>query len=160
MNKAVALVDKGTGEVLADDVMAVVNQWTAAKETLKVVQEAEMKLRKMLLAGALPPGAWGTHHLPLVDQLAIKFTIPKEYKISDETALDKLTDEFAKNEWMGRFADDLLKWKPSIVAKEFDKCREAAQTDARWLAAFKKLEDVVVIKPGSPQIEVYQVKEQ
>lgn len=130
---------------------AAIMQWRIAKEALEAAKETEMEKRKAVVA-CFDLTKEGVNTIDLGKGYALKVTQPYNYtlkdteKLSVDDALDKI--EKAGNE--GKFiVDRLVKFEPKLSVGEYRKL----SPQYRGI-----IDEVLTVKPGSPQVELVEPK--
>jgi hypothetical protein len=117
------------------------NKWYTTQAELKALKISEMLLRQKIFKFYFPVPAEGTNTAPLAEGWVLKGTYPITREI-DDGALGAMKQTLAD---AGIRADDLVKYKASLVAAEY-KTLTAEQTQL--------FDQCLIIKPGSPALGI------
>ena len=121
------------------------SNWYKLVEQLAAVKDAEMELRKKIFAAYFPNPIEGTNKAPLAGGWIIKV----DHKINRTVDVPTLTNMAAELVAAGIDMSSLIKYKPEVAISEYRKLGE----DDR-----KKFDQILVIKEGSPQMEIVKPK--
>lgn len=123
-----------------------INRWYELQAKLREIKAEEMFLRILIYKGLFPKPSEGTNTFDLgVDKWAFKAQRVIDRKV-DEAALAALKEDLIKEEIP---VDDLIRWKPELEVKKYRALTAEQRT---------RFEQVLIIKDGSPQLELVQQK--
>lgn len=117
------------------------NQWYLMQEELRKLKAAEMLLRQKIFSAYFPSPVEGTNSAPLADGWVLKgkYTITRDIDLGALNATrDKLVEAGIK-------VDSLVQYKPSLVLKDY---RTLTAEQAKFF------DQVLIVKPGSPALEI------
>ena len=149
-------VDQETGEILdysglpPEQLMALWHQAKLALEPFKKMAEEEMALRKLVAAAFFPEPVEGANTSALNGGWTLKLTYKIDRKL-DEAAMPAV---YAKLREMGINPDPLVRFKPELETKAYKGLAKINE------AAAKVMDAALVIKPGSPTLELVPPKGQ
>lgn len=129
-------------EIPADVVtMEHLAQWYKMKKQLAELRFAESTLRKRIFGNFFPAPIEGTNNFQLADGYVLKAVYSIDRDV-DVASLAALTDKFTE---AGLRTDSLIRKKPELVLREY-----------RTLTAEQQalFDQCLVIKPGSPQLDI------
>jgi hypothetical protein len=117
------------------------NEWWRMSQELDKLKAEEMQLRKKIFATYFRAPVEGTNTVPLSAGWVLKAAYPITRKV-DVPLLTNLGLELAKQ---GLPMDSLIKYKPELSVTDYRKLSDEQR---------KLLDQVLDIKPGSPQVEI------
>lgn len=120
-------------------------QWYTLSYKLKKIRDEEMLLRKQIFGHYFKDPKEGTNSFKLPDGYVLKGKHSINRSV-DVAALDIMKGTLSEK---GYLVDDLIEWKPSLVLSEY---RELTLEEQNYFDA------VLIIKDGSPALEVVQPK--
>lgn len=115
--------------------------WFEMHTQLKALRAKEMTLRKKIFDGAFPDPKEGTNNYELSDGYMLKGQYKLERHI-DQGALDALKDKLREQ---GVNPDELVQYKPSLVTRQYRTLTEEQ---------LKLFDQCLIVKPGSPSLEI------
>jgi hypothetical protein len=130
---------------LTDAQIALIQEWTAAKMAAKIQVDLERTLRaeivKQLFDASIDKG---TEYAPLANGYKLKCVKSLDYKLTDPVKVKEICDALPTS-----LSALLVKWKPELSSAAYNKLTDVEQ------ALFN---DVLEIKPGSPQVSLEEPK--
>lgn len=124
---------------------AKLEEWFLLKNQLKEIQEKENALRKEIFNSAFPSAVEGTNKLELANGYILKAVYPYTRKV-DESVLDNMHDQLKE---LNISEDKLIKWKPELAVTFYKTLTDEEQ---------HLVDQFLIIKEGSPQLEIVQPK--
>lgn len=120
-------------------------EWYQLKAELSRVKSAEMLLRTKIFKAMFPAPEEGTNSYPMEDGyvLKAKHTISREI---DQGTFQAMREKFAEH---GINPDAVVRWKPSLEVKEYRHLTEEQ---------IQLFDQCLIIKPGSPSLEIVKPK--
>jgi hypothetical protein len=122
-----------------------IEQWYKLKAELGRVKSAEALLRMKIFKGYFPEPVEGTNRATLGGGYDLKATHAINREV-DPGTVTTMADAFRA---AGMVMEDLVRWKPELSVTAYRKLN-ADQT--------KLFDQCLIIKPGSPQLEVVKEK--
>ncbi len=119
--------------------------WYEMQEQLSKLKTAEMLLRQKIFKAYFQAPKEGVNTVPLADGWVIKGT----YKIDRKIDIALLTSFAPSLREHGINPDVLVKYDPSLVTKEYRQLTAEQE---------KLFDQVLVIKPGAPSLEIVMPK--
>jgi len=116
-------------------------EWDATKKQLSQLKMKEALLRKAIFESFFPAPVEGTNKFPLNGGWLLKADYPIERKV-DPTSLDLNKERLRE---IGIPVDDLIRYKPELSKRPYNKLTDEQRTE---------FDEVLIIKPGSPQLEI------
>jgi hypothetical protein len=115
--------------------------WYELQENLKKIKVSEMFLRKKIFDALFPNPVEGTNSFTLPDGFVVKggYSLDRKVDPATLTACKELLEE------NGIRSEHLVKWDPSLKKAEYNKLTDEQQ---------KIFDQVLIIKPGSPSLEI------
>lgn len=120
-------------------------EWYQLKQQLAEVKEREMELRKKIFASFFPEPIEGTNKSPLSDGYVLKATHSIDRKVDDAT-FQNIKAELLNR---GIAVDSVVKYKPELSISAYRLLTEEQ---------VKFFDQCLIIKPGSPQLDVVKPK--
>lgn len=121
------------------------NVWFTMTQQLDKLKLAEMELRKRIFATYFKSPIEGTNKVPLTEGWVLKC----DHKINRTVDIASLTNAVAMFAESGIDTASLIKYKPELILPEYRKLDD----DTR-----KVFDQVLVIKEGSPQLDIIKPK--
>lgn len=119
-------------------------RWHELNTAIKHMQAEERALREGLFAGTFPEPEEGTNKVELPDGRILK-AVHKIYRNVDAEALAN-----QPKGWLPKkVLDEVIRHKPELVIKAY----RGLEGDTK-----KKLDDILIIKPGLPSLELIEPK--
>jgi len=115
--------------------------WYKLQEQLEKIKAQEMELRKKIFTAYFPNPVEGTNSAPLTEGWVLKAVYPIRRE-PEQAALEVLKEELRAK---GIPVDNLIKYKPELVTAMYRQLTDEQRN---------LFDQVLVIKPGSPQMEV------
>lgn len=130
------------------------------KSKLEKAKEAEMELRKYIVARAFPDAKEGTNTLDLGNGYKLKAGVKFNYKLDpDPDKVQAALDRIAKMGNEGSFiADRLVTWSADFKLTEYRKL-EAEDATEQQKAMKKEIDSVLTITDAAPTLEIKEPKE-
>lgn len=125
------------------DYMETVERWLELKETVRKLQDEERALREGLFQGTFPSPDEGVNKAELPDGRILKGTYKIHRSLTD-------IEDFRKLRLNGDLENQLIRVKHDLVIAAYRRL----DSDTR-----KKVDSVLVIKPGLPTLELVEAKE-
>ena len=119
--------------------------WFNMTQQLDQLKVAEIALRKRIFTTFFKSPVEGTNKVPLTEGWILK----ADHKINRSVDIASLTNAAAAFKEAGIATEDLIKYKPELVIVEYRKLDD----DTR-----KVFDQILVIKEGSPQLEIVKPK--
>lgn len=116
------------------------NKWKKELAKLKLLKAAEMELRKKIIGFFFPNPQEGTNNCDLSDGEKLSLSLPYERKV-DEDLYNLLQKQCKEAQIPAR----VIKWKPTLDKKEYNKLSEDQQ---------KIVNQMLIVKPGSPTLTI------
>ena len=123
--------------------------WQTAKKELDAMKAVEMLLRKRIFGAFFPEPVEGSNN----------FVLPSGEKLNATHVIDRKIDkaslEIYSKKWvaeghpLAQLGSQLVKWEPSLEIKPYRMLDEDTRTE---------FENVLTIKPGSPQMKILPAK--
>lgn len=124
-------------------------EWVRLKAQLDSVKASEMLMRKRIFGAFFPDPREGSNN----------FVLPDERKLTATHVIDRQIDPAALQVYGKKWQDEknplaamgstLIKWEPKLVIKPY---RELTDENR------KEFDNVLTIKPGSPQLKLTEAK--
>jgi hypothetical protein len=134
------------GKELPKDPKALLLMWGELTELQKKIKSVEMEIRKKVANHFVPNPEEGTNTVDLGKGWKVKVK-HKLSRTADEamfaTVFEELGDDYAK--------EDLFKFKPTLIQSKYNKLSDANKVI---------FDQCIVMKPGSPTIEIVPPKEE
>jgi hypothetical protein len=130
-----------SNEVIQEDL----NTWSTMTQQLSALKAQEMLLRMKIFKGMFPTPVEGTNKVPLSAGWILKATYP----IGRKPQIDLLIARAAELREKGVPVDALIKSVPEVVIAQY----RTLTDDQRHL-----FDQILEIKPGSPQLEITMPK--
>lgn len=121
------------------------SEWYSAADELKKIKFKEITLRKRIFGFFFKDPTEGTNNHDMDDGYTLKGVHKIDRKV-DEGAFNSLKDKFRES---GINPDTLVEMKPSLVKAQYNKLTE----EQRHL-----VDQMLIIKPGSPSISIVKPK--
>jgi hypothetical protein len=122
-------------------------EWYTLKEQIEELRNKEVVLRQFVFAGLFPDPKEGTNTHPINDGTGAvvkgQHIINRAVQIEQLEELKKSLE--ANNNLPQINLDKLIRWKPEVVTKEY----RTLSDEERHM-----FDQVLVIKPGMPQLEI------
>lgn len=130
---------------LTPEQIALISEWESTKRLAKTYVDQERILRAEIVATLFDAAVVkGTENLPLGNGYKLKCVKTEDYKLSDPVKVKEICDELPTS-----VSALLVKWKPELSSAAYNKLTDVEQ------ALFN---DVLEIKPGSPQVSLEEPK--
>lgn len=150
-------------EELIERMRPTVNNWLGIKQQLATVTLEEKELRATITGAFFPNPSKGTQRFDLGGGYKMKLVHGYRYELGNkdaETSIEAqaqtLHQQIAALGNEGPFlADRLIKWKPELVAKEYEALDMANPTHAK---AKELIEQILTVKDNSPQLTFEEPK--
>jgi hypothetical protein len=140
---------------------ALLNKWLSAKNALEQAKDAEMQLRKQIVADIIQakPGEKGTRNFELNAGYKLKAVLKLNYKLNNDE-VDSTLDRIEKLGEEGKFiVDRIVKFKPELSVSEYNALNDRANTgDVMAKAFIKELNKILTIEDASPSLELVEPK--
>ena len=116
-------------------------KWYKMQEELKVLRDAEAKLRTIIFKEAFPSAKEGTNKVELTDGYVLSATLPITRKV-DIAAFEAMKELLAENNIS---SDKMVKWNPELDLKQY-RCLDPEEVMI--------VDQFLIIKEGSPQLKI------
>lgn len=130
--------------------------WNDAKSVLEYAKNEEMDLRKYVVKRAFPNKQEGTNTVELGNGYSLKANVKFNYKLADNTVVEKTLDAIAKIGNEGSFiADRLVSWSPSFLLTEYRELQKQAENGndtAQQILA--KIGEMLIVNETAPSLEI------
>ena len=120
-------------------------EWFNASEELKALKNKEMLLRKHVFDGTFVDPKEGTNSVPLPDNWVLK----GKYTLNRNPDMDAFTQMAPALRDAGVSLETLIEWKPELKTSVYRDLSDEQR---------KLVDQCLVIKPGSPALEIVMPK--
>lgn len=135
--------------------------WADKKKAIEEAKEAEMDLRKYIVARAFPQKQEGVNTKELGNGYTLKAGVKYNYNLAANDVVEKCLDHISALGNEGPFiADRLVSWKASFLLTEYrDLCERKDAGDERAVKILGIVNEMLVITEAAPSLEIKAPKD-
>lgn len=130
--------------------------WNDTKSALEYAKNEEMDLRKYVVKRAFPDKQEGTNTVELGNGYSLKANVKFNYKLADNTVVEKTLDAIAKIGNEGSFiADRLVSWSPSFLLAEYRELQKQAENGNDTAQQILSLiGNMLIVDEAAPSLDI------
>lgn len=155
-----------TADLSIEERDGLITNWLKQKELAEAYIEAERNLRQEIVSKLFPNPRKGTNRYELPQDYALKLVNSLSYTLGDKDKVDDTGKKISIREQVEKlqdqidlisevYGDRLIRWKPEIVASEYEKLSDNNVIESKIKAL---IDELLTIKPAMPQLSLEEPK--